>query len=143
MRLLIEAVLYGEPDYGGDWRHKLKIPGIAVTDARSLYDHLITTGSIPKERQTLIDLLVARDLIENGAMKLKWVPTTHMLSDSFTKSMTPGVVMQKFLTEWKYALTPTEGEEATEDHMKSLRQGQRQRTKERKKQAIELAKAKH
>ena len=71
-------MLCGEPDYGSDWRHNLKIPGIVITDAKSLFDHLSTAGSVPKQRQTLIDLLIARDLAEGKAVQLKWVPTTHM-----------------------------------------------------------------
>ena len=68
LRLLIECILYGEPDLSGDWRMQLKVPGLVVTDAKSMYDHLSKSGSIPTERQTLIDLLVARDLHENGAI---------------------------------------------------------------------------
>ena len=59
IRLLLESMLFGEPENLKDWRYRLKIPGVMVTDAKSLFDHLRTTGSIPKERQTLIDLLVA------------------------------------------------------------------------------------
>jgi hypothetical protein len=87
LRLLVEAFIWGEPDTTGNWRHNLKLPGIMVTDARSLYDHLCTTGSMPSERQTLIDLLIARDLTEAKAMEIRWVPTTHMLADALTKSM--------------------------------------------------------
>ena len=70
LRLLAQSLQYGEPVYAPDWRHKLVTPGILATDAKSLYDHLNTTGKIPKERQTMIDLLVARDLIEAGTVQL-------------------------------------------------------------------------
>ena len=40
LRLFIECALFGEPDLTGDWRMSLKIPGIVVTDAKSMYDHL-------------------------------------------------------------------------------------------------------
>ena len=69
LRLLVECILHGEPNMQMDWRMRLKIPGVIVTDAKSLFDHLGKSGSIPTERQTLIDLLVARDLQENGAVK--------------------------------------------------------------------------
>ena len=39
-----------------------------VIDARPLFDHLQETGSIPKERQTMTDLLVIRDLVENSVV---------------------------------------------------------------------------
>ena len=40
----------------------LKIPGIFIADAKSLYDHLQKDSSVPVERQTLI---VDRKCIEN------------------------------------------------------------------------------
>ena len=69
LRLLLESLLHGEPEIQGDWRHRLTVPGFLVTDARSLYDHMHKTGSVPTERQTLIDLLIAKDLVEAGAVK--------------------------------------------------------------------------
>ena len=74
LRLLVQSLQFGEPVYAPDWRHKLVTPGSLATDAKSLYDHLNTTGKIPKERQTMIDLLVARDLIEAGSVRLCWAP---------------------------------------------------------------------
>ena len=35
-----------------------------VTATKSLLGHLQKTGSIPKERQTMIDLLMIEDLVE-------------------------------------------------------------------------------
>ena len=63
------SLMYGEPCFADDWRKELKIPGTLVTDARSLYDHLHKTGSIPKERQFLLELLAARELVEDGIYK--------------------------------------------------------------------------
>ncbi len=40
LRLLIQSLQRGEPEYTPEWRHQLLIPGILVTDAKSLYDHL-------------------------------------------------------------------------------------------------------
>ena len=52
-RLLLESNLF--------WR----IPsGIMVSDAKSLYEHLQKTGSIPKERHTMIDLMAVKVLVE-------------------------------------------------------------------------------
>jgi hypothetical protein len=136
LRLLLQSLLHGEPEYTPDWRHKLKIPGVMVTDAKSLHDHLNSTGKIPKERQTMIDLLVARDLVEAGAVSLRWVPTTHMLADVLTKAMKPGPVFERFRTQQLYALAQTEEDKAREQHRLQLRQGQRQRRKDRKMQGV-------
>ena len=135
LRLLVESILYGEPEYGTNWRTQLKIPGVCITDAKSLYDHLSKTGSIPTERQVLIDLLTARDLIETKVMALKWVPTKHMPADILTKLMALNSVQEKVLRERIWSTRPTEEEDEEEKHRQELRQGQRQRRKIREKEA--------
>jgi len=132
-RLMLEAILHGEPEFDEGWRHRLKIPGIVVTDAKSLYDHLRTTGSIPNERQTLIDLLIARDLCENGIVEIRWVPTAHQLADVLTKMMRVPETMSKFLRDQEYCLVQTVEAQGKEEHLKQLRQGQRERRKLRMK----------
>ena len=102
-----------------------------VTDAKSLYDHLRTTGSVPAERQTLIDLLIARDLSEHGAVEIRWVPTAHQLADILTKMMKPPPTLEVFLRSQLYSLVQSKEESKKEEHLKSLRQGQRKRRKAR------------
>ena len=134
LRLLTEAIIHGEPSMGPEWRHELKIPGILVTDARSLYDHITKTGSLPSERQTLIDLLIARDLTEATAITVRWVPTTHQLADIFTKLRKSTPVFRKLLTEQLYRLIGSEIEQVEEERRATLRKGQRDRRKERVKE---------
>ena len=86
-RALAQSLLYGEPDFVVNWRNDLKTPGIVLTDATCVHDHLHKTGSIPKERQMLLDLLTVRDLVEDGVIDLRWVATAHMLADMLTKGM--------------------------------------------------------
>ena len=133
LRLIIECVLYGEPDLTKDWRSGLTVTGVSVTDAKSLYDHLTKTGSIPAERQTLIDLLVARDLHESESMELKWLPNRHMLADPLTKALTPNAIYDRFIEKGLYSVIPNEEEEAAEAHRIQLRQAQRERAKAKKK----------
>ena len=132
-RLVLESLLFGEPEFTEGWRHRMKIPGVVVTDAKSLYDHLRTTGSIPAERQTLIDLLIARDLCENGVLEICWVPTAHQLADVLTKMMKVPETMSQFLTKQEYCLVQTEVQQKKEEHLNHLRQGQRERRKSRMK----------
>ena len=131
LRLLVQCLLHGEPEYTPEWRHKMSTPGILITDAKSLYDHLNTTGKIPKERQTMIDLLVARDLVEAGAVRLCWAPTKHMLADMLTKVMKPSDVYDKFREKHLFSLTRSLEDQFLEQHRLDLRQGQRQRRKAR------------
>ena len=66
-----------------------------VTDSKSMFDHLGKSGSVPTERQTLIDMLVARDLHESGTIRLHCLPNRHMLADVLTKAVTPNEVYLK------------------------------------------------
>ena len=131
LRLLVQSLLHGEPEYSPEWRRKLATPGILITDAKSLYDHLNTTGKIPKERQTMIDLLVARDLVESGAVRLCWVPTKHMLADMLTKIMKPSEIFIKFREKQLFSLVRSLEDQFMEQHRLELRQGQRRRRKAR------------
>jgi len=140
LRLLVEAILHGEPEMGPEWRHELKIPGILVTDARSLYDHINKTGSLPSERQTLIDLLIARDLTEAKTITVRWVPTTHQLADIFTKMMKSTPISSKLLERQLYCLIGTDEEQIEEERRANLRKGQRDRRKERIKTVKETVK---
>ena len=132
LRLLIECMLYGEPDLTKDWRMHLKVPGLVVTDSKSMFDHLSKSGSIPTERQTLIDLLVARDLHEQGAVRLFWLPNKHMLADVLTKATNPNEVYTRYRDEGLFSLVPTVHQEEEEARRIALRQGQRRRAKEKK-----------
>ena len=134
-RLLVQAFIYGEPeDYTNNWREELLVPGIMTTDAASLYDHLNKTGSIPEERQILIDLLTARDMVEEKIVDLKWCPTTHMLADVLTKPMEFTEVQKRLFYENQYSLNPTTEELQTEERRKENRKNQRERAKVRRKE---------
>lgn len=136
-RVLTQSLLYGEPCSADDWRRKLDIMGILVSDVRSLYDHLHKTGSVPKERQTLLDLRSARELVEEGVCKVKCVSTLHIIADILTTDMAVPMTAEKFLTEGLLSLIPTEEEEAqNEVHRRELRQGERRREKDRKKALV-------
>ena len=81
----------------------------------------------------MIDLLVARDLIEANAVKLMWVPTKHMLADILTKMMLAGDVFKKFREKQVFSLIRDGVEQEEEQRRLGLRQGQRQRRKARDK----------
>jgi len=81
----------------------------------------------------MIDLLVARDLVEAGAVRLCWVPTKHMLADGLTKVMKPSEVFVKFRERQLYSLVRSLEDQFMEQHRLELRQGQRQRRKARDK----------
>ena len=94
-------------------------------------DHINKTGSLPSERQTLIDLLIARDLTEAKTITVRWVPTTHQLADILTKIMRAPPVLSKLFKHQLYCLIGDESEQVEEDRRADMRKGQRDRRKER------------
>ena len=133
LRLLVQSLQRGEPVDTPEWRRKLVILGIWVADAKSRYDHLNTTGKIPKERQTMIDLLAARDLVETSTVRLRWALTKHTLADILTKVMKPAEAFVKFRSKQLFSLVRSKDEQDEEQHRLGLRQGQRQGRKARNK----------
>ena len=133
LRLMVETILYGQPEiHDKDWRVELRVPGILVTDAKSLYDNLQKEGSLPTERQTLLDVLVAKDLVERKCITVRWLPNTHQFADFLTKATAATDNLQTFLRHGLLSLVPTQQQVDEEAHRLTLRRGQRQRAKERK-----------
>ena len=131
-RLVIDMMLYGYKTLDENWRTTMGISGGVVTDAKSLYDHMGTTGQIPTERQTMLDLMVARDHLESGAYELFSVPTHRQHADGLTKKM-KNILWETFCKLPRISLKETEDERKLEEHRKGLRKAQRQRRKDRMK----------
>lgn len=129
-RLVADMLQFGVFPVVPEWRSKLRTAGGLVTDAKSLYDHLQTTGQIPTERQTMLDLLVCKDLLEVGGYDLWWVPTHRQHGDGLTKHMR-NVLWEQYIKEGWISLKETKKEAELEQHRKGLRQAQRQRRKEK------------
>ena len=136
-RLLFQALMYGESSchLDDDWRGHLKVSGYLVTDAKSLYDHLHTTGSMPSERSAMLDLLGAKELIDQGIIKLRWCPTQLQFADHLTKTMKSDIISE-FILHGQVSLTQTAEQASVEVHKSTLRQGQRQRRKVRMKKTM-------
>ena len=130
IRLLVDMLCRGVYPISSEWRKEMKIEGGIVTDAKSLYDHLHTTGQIPAERQTMLDLLVAKDMLEQKAYGLYWVPTHKQYADGLTKKMRD-ILWEEFCKDNLISLKQTLKEENIERHRRELRQGQRLRRKAR------------
>ena len=72
-RLILDMVLRGTYEVKPTWRTGCQVRGGIVTDAKSVFDHMSTTGQVPQERQTMLDLLAAKSLLEQKAFRLFWV----------------------------------------------------------------------
>ena len=64
---LVDLMWNGPKEIGPDWRDKLTFGGALLTDAKSIYDHVWSTSQIPTERQTMLDLLVCKDMLQKKA----------------------------------------------------------------------------
>ena len=96
---LYTRLLYGAPRYGildapHNWRERLSAGGILVTDAKSFYDQCHKTGRLAQKRQTALDLLMTKDMIEAQTISMTWVPTFRQLADSLTKEMADVLLKQ-------------------------------------------------
>ena len=71
------------------WQEHVKeVRLTAVTDCKSLYDHLSKQGSAPADdRRLQLDIQILRDMIENTNMTIRWVATQQMIADGLTKNI--------------------------------------------------------
>ncbi|CAK9031574.1 unnamed protein product, partial [Durusdinium trenchii] len=51
------------------------------------FDHVLKTGHLTAERQTMLDILAAKQLIEQAHMMVAWVPTWRQFADGWTEDM--------------------------------------------------------
>ena len=128
LRLLLEALWYGPVKVTANWMDNLKFHGTAVTDAKALYDHLVKTGHMTSERQTALDILAAKQLIEAGVVAISWVPTFRQFADCLTKDMLD-LLFCKFKKDGSLCLKETAEDAKTEAHRSALRRAQRERRK--------------
>ena len=61
-----DALFYGKIEVESSWRENLKTAGHLVTDAKSLFDHVKGSSLLAAERQTSLDLLGIRQLVQEG-----------------------------------------------------------------------------
>lgn len=69
-----------------------KIPYIAVTDSKSLYDAITkcrNTASHIEDKRTAIDITILKGDFRRTKGQVRWVEGSRMLSDSLTKKMNP------------------------------------------------------
>ena len=60
--------------------------GIISIDARCLFDSLQGVGTkIPSCKRTALEVALINENLQRSGHRLRWVPTTHMLSDCLTK----------------------------------------------------------
>ena len=76
------------------WGGQLTTGGVIITDAKGLNDHVNKTGSIASEKQTALDMLMVKRLVEDQVIRLRWVPTWKQMADPLTKEMARDLLLE-------------------------------------------------
>lgn len=90
----------------------LKVPMIAATDCRSVFDHISAERGLPRDRILALDLASLRSTFENQLREdaqgrnasLRWLPGPHNLADGLTKYIAVQSLMISVLSEGRYTL---------------------------------------
>ena len=104
--------------------------GVIITDAKGLNDHVSKTGSMASEKQTALDMLMVKRLVEDQVIRLRWVPTWKQMADPLTKEMN-GDLLTTFRKTNSLCLVETAEDQLEEKKRASVRKAQRERRKMR------------
>ena len=129
-RALFDALYNGCCEISSQWRKELSIGGTIITDAKGLNDHVNKTGSMASEKQTALDMLMVKRLVEDQVLCLRWVPTWKQLADLLTKDMITEL-LQKFRASQFLCLVASQEDHDEESRRSAIRKAQRDRRKQR------------
>lgn len=124
--LLVSEALDGPSSLRCVWQKASLRTSIALTDCKSLYDHL-TSKSAPTldDKRTALDVVIVRDSLEKTHANLRWIPTDRMVADALTKESPEAMdLMRACLRAGQYQISD-------EDDVLELRASERARRKER------------
>ena len=62
-----------------------RLPMVAITDNKPVYDHCVGDGVVIRDKRLAIDMLVVRADLRSQQITLRWVDGRQMLVDSLTK----------------------------------------------------------
>ena len=111
MSLLLLEAMHGSFDVKDFAGHLSKLKTIAVTDCKSLYDHLVSVSAptAVDDRRTSIDIVIIRQSLQRTKASIRWVPTNRMLADSLTKDAgDPTDLLRACIKESSYQISPEE-----------------------------------
>ena len=78
----------GELDLPRWIQEERKIPSVAFTDAKSLYDHVTTRSSVSaglSDHKSGLTLVLLREGLERLKAEFRWIPSALQLGDGLTK----------------------------------------------------------
>ena len=125
---LLDALAYGKFEVSSSWRAELVTRGHLVTDAKSSYDHVHGSSLLATERQTSLDILAVRQMVQEDLLSLHWVPTWRQYANVLTNDM-PDELFQKLREHGFINIVQTPEDQAEEERRASLRKAQREHRK--------------
>ena len=91
VNMLLSQILFREPAH----RIGCKLPYVQVTDAKSLYDCIVSPNPTTTDKRSLVNIRAIQETISPS--QAHWVPTYLMFADGLTKI---SAVLRKTLNEW-------------------------------------------
>ena len=129
-RKMFDALFCGKIEVASEWRQELRVPGHFVTDARSLYGHIHGTNALASERQTALDIMAIKQMIQDGFLNLHRTPTWKQFADGLTKEL-EDTLFRKYRQAGQISLVQTPEDAVEEERRAGLRKGQCERRKAR------------
>ena len=86
LRATILEVLHGDLDMRHYKEHLHRVPGVTVTDCRSLYDCMKSERVLLSDRRLSLEAAIIRQSLQEG-VECKWVPSEQQLADALTKAL--------------------------------------------------------
>ncbi|CAE7368424.1 RE2, partial [Symbiodinium sp. KB8] len=131
---LWDALYLGKIETSPTWRQEMVTRGHLVTDARSLFDHVHGSNQLAAERQTSLDILGIRQMVQEKLASLHWVPTWRQYGDCLTKPM-EDILYCRFKKDGLLNVKQSAADAVEEERRALLRKAQRERRKIKLKQA--------
>ena len=125
---LWDALYDGATATSSTWRQEIRAKGHLITDARSLYDHVHGSNQLAAERQTSLDILGIRQMVQEGLVFLHWVPTWRQYGDCLTKPM-EDLLYVRFKNDGYLNVKQSAADAKEEERRFFLRKAQRERRK--------------
>ena len=104
LNMLLSPILYQQPAH----RVGCKLSYLQVTDAKSLYDTIVSPNPSLSDKRSLVNIRAIQETV--SPQQVHWVPTYLMFADGLTKI---SATLRQTMTEWLQApfvkLTDGEG----------------------------------
>ena len=124
--LLLSEALDGPCNLRSCWQYASQRCSMALTDCKSLFDHLVSKSSPTLEdKRTALDVVIVRESLGRVNANLRWIPTDRMIADALTKETAEAIdLLRACLRTGQYQISD-------EQHVLDWRADEKQRRKNR------------